>query len=126
MRNKEYHFKYCYVYITHGCANVICTHDLKTIAVRNDWKLIYDVTFLVEDGMLYIKGMEDTCYYEQFATPLSELEESPQPQYIKVKTKNIFGKKLKTPECYVKGWYRTIPIHKVQLCLKHWNLKVYE
>lgn len=119
-------YNYCLLTIKQGKPFVIVSNNIEDVEVLDKY-LLYDVEFLIEEGFLIIKGIEDEVYFAKSKTPLAKLPHTPLMKFIKISPGiTLFGKKFSEPLCYVEGWYRTEPKNKVRYIFKDFVIKCIE
>lgn len=118
-------YKYCHYRIIDGVFTASFTNNLKDLQKTND-VLMYDVTVNIEDNILLIRGMEDEVHWADKMKFVHDLPYTVQSKYMKYdKGIKIFGKVFFDTPCYVKGWYRTEPMHKVSYVAKNFIVKYF-
>ena len=127
MENNKY--KYCLYRIKDGFVKITLSNNWKDLKVEKHLVVLYDVTisFITEFDRIIITGLEDEVHYEQYRTELCLLKHNPREEDVKYqKSLKLFGFTLCDDYVYVKGWYRTNPIHKVKYDFSNYIVQIYE
>ena len=119
-------YKYCLYQIIDGYVRITLTDDWETLRAKKDLLVLYDVTVNIDDDYIIITGMEDEVHYTYEEQRLSKLKHSPRFEDVKRKNRRkLFGFSFGEDYCYVKGWYRTVPMHKVKYEFTNYCVKIY-
>lgn len=119
-------YKYCVYQIIDDFVRITLTNDWKTLRAKKDLLVLYDVTVNIDGDYIIITGMEDEVHYTYEEQRLSELKHIPRNEDVKRKRpRKLFGFSFGEDYCYVKGWYRTVPMHKVKYEFTNYCVKIY-
>ena len=87
-------------------------------------KLITDVSYSIEDNLLFVYGNEDIIKYSYDFTPIDDLDEPPAEEYIKYTKKiKFFGITFFDKVAYVKYYYKLKRKLKVRYFIKNFIIK---
>lgn len=120
-------YKYCLYRIIDGLVRITLTDNWELLKVGKNLLVLYDVSVaIMDDGYIVITGMEDEVHYTYEEQRLSELKHIPRVEDVKRKRpRRLFGFSFGEDYCYVKGWYRTVPTHRVKYEFTNYCVKTY-
>lgn len=94
---------------------------------RNKDNYLVDVDVCIENGLLVILGYEHKWKTAEKRTPVEELEEKPDPNYVKhSKGVYIFGIELQKPYDYVLGHYAVPKSIPVCIIMNNYKIRIVE
>lgn len=119
-------YKYCLYRIIDGLVRITLTDNWELLKVEKNLLVLYDVTVAIIDDYIVITGMEDEVHYTYEEQRLSELKHIPRVEDVKRKRpRRLLGFSFGEDYCYVKGWYRTVPTHRVKYEFTNYCVKTY-
>lgn len=120
-------YKYCLYRIIDGLVRITLTDNWNLLKVEKNLLVLYDVSVaIMDDGYIVITGIEDEVHYTYEEQRLSELKHIPRVEDVKRKRpRRLFGFSFGEDYCYVKGWYRTVPTHRVKYEFTNYCVKTY-